>query len=145
MKNHDKISLELYNSFSEEQNNSVLNQNDCDIEPTFLGFVGVYKNLSEIIPKHFTIIDLGCAYAPQCFYFKDHAKYIGVDVFNGIRYYSENSIHVIDEIGGYIDNLDIDLDLKKVFAICSYVPDWYGDVRLKARNKFSNLFVFYPA
>ena len=50
------------------------------IDPTFLGFVDVYYHLAAIIPRHWTIVDLGCAYAPQAFCFQHHKKFVGVDI-----------------------------------------------------------------
>jgi len=36
-------------------------------------------HLAALIPLHFTVVDLGCAYAAQSYYFRRHWKYIGVD------------------------------------------------------------------
>lgn len=44
------------------QMDEVFKQEWCDIEPCFLGFVDIYERLSEVIPLHFTIIDLGCVW-----------------------------------------------------------------------------------
>ena len=73
-----------------EQCEAVFNQKNCDIDPEFLGFLDVYENLSKIIPKHFTIVDLGCAYNAQSFYFTEHKKYISVDVSDCVKFKAEN-------------------------------------------------------
>ena len=76
---NEETSLMIYNMIPEDQKRAVFGQERCEIEPEFLGFVKIYKNLSEIIPKHFTVIDFGCAYNPQSFLFKDHKQFIAVD------------------------------------------------------------------
>ena len=52
----------------------------AELDHTFLAFEEVYKSVLNFVPKGKTIIDLGCAYAPQAYYFTEYAKYIGVDV-----------------------------------------------------------------
>ena len=64
------IEQELLKIIPKEQIDKVFNQKLCDIDEEFLGFLNQYKALSSLIPKHFTVIDLGCAYNPQCFYFE---------------------------------------------------------------------------
>jgi hypothetical protein len=59
---------------------AVLAAADGDIDPDFLGFLEPYEALSRIIPRGRTILDLGCGYAFQSWYFRHHRKYIGVDV-----------------------------------------------------------------
>lgn len=54
---------------------------ECDY--SFLGFENVYRAVKSIVPEDKVIIDLGCCYAFQSWYFRNHKKYIGVD--NGIR------------------------------------------------------------
>lgn len=75
------LSLRLYQNWMKENTaltQKVMHQKNCEIDPEFMGFVDVYYHLSKIIPKHLTVIDIGCCYAPQCLYFKNHHKYIGV-------------------------------------------------------------------
>ena len=139
---NETLTLELLKIIPKEQLNEVFSQIECDIEPEFMGFVSVYKSISEIIPKHWTILDLGCAYAPQCFYFKDHKKYIGVDIFKGVRFRTENTEHVISRISDYIEKQD--LFKEETFAICSYVPQWGGDNLELTRKSFKNIFTYYP-
>jgi len=75
---NNKLNSILFKQYH-EQYQRVFDQAECDIEPEFLGFITTYYYLSYLIPKHFTIIDFGCAYAPQAYYFINHKKYIGVD------------------------------------------------------------------
>ena len=43
----------------------------AELDPTFLGFEDVYKAVSTFVQKDKIIIDLGCSYAAQAFYFTD--------------------------------------------------------------------------
>ena len=52
----------------------------AELDYTFLAFEDVYKSVLSFVPKGKTIIDLGCAYAPQAFYFTEYKGYIGVDI-----------------------------------------------------------------
>lgn len=117
---------------------------DCDIDLEFLGFTQIYKNLSEIIHKHWTIVDLGCAFAPQAWLFKDHASYIGVDMGDRVRFSAPNTIHHVMTIRQFIEQESHKLDKASTFAICSYVPPWVDDNRALVRENFTNLFVYYP-
>jgi len=143
---YKQINLELLQKLPKEQVEKVFNQDMCDIAPDFLGFVDIYKSLSEIIPKHFTIIDLGCAYNPQCFFFTEHKQYIAVDISNCIKFQASNCIIVEKTIEKFIEEDLYKYDLGKTFAICSYVPPWYknSDNCEMVRKSFYNLFVYYP-
>lgn len=128
-----------------EQKEMVFNQDCCDIDYEFLGFTDVYEHLSKIIPKHFTVIDLGCAYNPQCFYFTEHKKYIAVDYAKIIMFKSENCDIYNKNIMDFIkDDLD-KFNLEETFAICSYVPEWNGLDYGVIKNTFKNLYIFYPS
>lgn len=138
---------ELFHLLPKDQIERVFKQDICDIDPTFMGFTNIYKNLSEIIPKHFTIVDLGCAYNPQCFYFKEHKKYIAVDLgYTTEMFKTENTQYFGDGIKHFIEETLPELKLKKdeTFAICSYVPPWNGFEYEMVNKNFKNLFVYYP-
>lgn len=130
----------------------VLASGSGDIDAEFLGFTDIYQHLSQVIPKHFTVVDLGCAYAPQAFYFRNHRAYIGVDLpmpEHPIERFSfKNSRFYLMPIKDYIAVevvLNKEFDLDTAFAICSYVPSWVGDNSEMVRRAFKNCFVFYPA
>ncbi len=124
----------------------VFSNDQCDIDCTFMGFTEIYENLAKIIPKHFTIVDLGCAYAPQSFYFRNHKRYIGVDLRKINRFYFRNTEFWIGKIDDFVISMDyLELDLDKTFAICSYVPPWHGDNIEITRTNFRNVFTFYPS
>ena len=115
----------------------VLEQEMCDIDGLFLGFVDIYYFLSKVIPKDWTIVDLGCAYAPQAYYFQKHKKYIGVDSSESKRFKFKNTQHFYCSIRKYLLR---NPEPFKHFAICSYVPS--NEVNL-VRKYYSDLFVYY--
>ena len=121
---------------------------ECDY--TFLGFEEVYKAVTLFVPKSKVIIDLGCAYAFQAWYFREYRKYIGVDNdckdvritlnelgINNANYFScsiQKFIEIVFPALPYT--------LNEVFAVCSYVPD--REVREMVRKFFPHCLVYYP-
>jgi len=135
----------IYHLLPQEQLDRVFGQRMVDIDPTFLGFTNVYMALASIIPKHWTIIDLGCSYAAQSILFKDHQSYIGVDMRDAERFETENTTHHVMPIWEFIEEYADSFDMETTFAICSYVPPWRNDNMLLARTTFKNVFTYYPA
>lgn len=130
----------------QDQLDRVFGWRECDIDSEFLGFTKIYLSLASIIPKHWTIVDLGCAYAPQAFIFKDHKAYIGVDASVCERFTAPNTTHYTMTTSAFLDQHAADFDQSTTFAICSYVPCWYGDdSRELTRARFRNVFTYYPA
>lgn len=117
---------------------------ECDI--SFLGFEEVYKAVTMFVPKRKIIIDCGCSYAFQSWYFRDYQKYIGVDCGSSINdvLETENSEFYFVTIQHFIKKVFPTLghSLDDVFAICSYVPD--GESREMVRNFFPHCLVYYP-
>lgn len=145
MDENEKISRALFAMLPPDQINRVMGQKWQDISPEFLGFVDIYKALSEIIPKHFTIVDLGCAANAQCFLFQEHKKYIAVDNFPCTeKFISSNCVIYEMSIKCFIKIYVKDLFLPETFAICSYVPPWGGDNMKMVRDNFRNVFTYYP-
>ena len=108
----------------------VFSYKDCDIDPSFVGFLHSYKDLSESLPKDFTIIDIGSCQAVQSEYFKDFEGYISVDLGcpESARYHTLNSTHFEMSGQDFIKDIlptlkESGLDLNKTFCVCSYVPD----------------------
>jgi hypothetical protein len=128
----------------QDQFDRVMNQPDCDIEPVFMGFTDIYKSLSGIIPKHWTVVDLGCAYNPLCFYFKEHKKYVAVDGSDCEKFQTENCEVYVMGIGEFIKEHLAKFNLKETFAICSYVPMWGEVDKAIVGKSFPNLFIYYP-
>lgn len=114
-----------------------------------------YYYLSRMIPKHFTVIDIGASYGAQSYLFQEHAKYIAVEPF--MRKYSDYNFENFKADGTdrfevtakeFVDNIlpALNLDLNKTFAIVNYVPDWYHEKASElVRNTFPNCYSFYPA
>ncbi len=118
----------------------------AELDYTFLGFEDVYKAVTLFVPKIKVIIDLGCGYAFQSWYFRDYKKYIGVD--NGVcladTLETENSEFYFTSIQNFVENVfqQLGYSTDEVFAICSYVPDI--NAREMVRNFFPYCLVYYP-
>jgi len=118
----------------------------CDIEPVFMGFVNTYRHLAELIPKDWTVIDLGCAYNPQCFYFTEHKLYVAVDNFNEMTemFQAPNTVIYRESINDFVSGHLKDFNLDETFAILNYVPCWGMESNKIVRESFKNLYVYYP-
>lgn len=144
--NAERANSEVLSLLPGEQQEKVFNQNLVDIGPEFLGFMNVYKALSLIIPRHFTVIDLGCAYNPQCFLFKDHRQYIAVDEDKKIKRFQSSNCKLYPMlISEFIEKHLQDFYLPETFAICSFVPPWHDDNMKLVRDNFVNVFTYYPS
>lgn len=145
----EKVTQRLLYLIPEERQAHVFSTGDVDLE--FLGFVEQYDALSHLIPEHYTVIDLGCAYAPQAYLFRNHAAYYGVDATTEERdtfidrSVLPNAKFFHTDIASFIDLTADTFKQDTTFAICSYVPPWYGDVRRLVGSAFSNVFTYYPA
>jgi hypothetical protein len=129
-----------------DQIERVLGQEYCDIEPAFLGFTDVYLMLAAIIPRHWTIVDLGCAYAPQAILFANHKSYVGVDISDCEKFSAPNSKHYTMPIADFIEQHSASFDQQRTFGICSYVPPWHGSDNIDiARRAFRHVFTYYPS
>lgn len=142
MDDFENITKELLDSLNEGQKKAVFEQPDCDIDPSFIGFVDIYYHLAKIIPLHWFVVDFGCAYAPQSYFFRFHRGYYGVDPFDGFRFFSDNTIHKTMTAEKFIEGLSHIYNPSETFAICSYVPS--QDNKL-IRDTFPNVFCFYPS
>lgn len=128
-----------------DQIEAVLGQDGCDIDPAFLGFTDIYFALASIIPHHWTVVDLGCAYAPQAIIFANHKAYVGVDIGSHQRFTAPNTTHYTMPISAFINERASRFDQDRTFAICSYVPPWHADNMSLVRAAFKNVFTYYPA
>lgn len=124
------------------QRAAILKKYAGDIGPDFLGFTAIYEQLSKIIPRHWTVIDLGCAYNPQCVFFTSHKEFIAVDESDCDKFQSANCRVFTMSIGDFIARHVHEFDIDETFAICSYVPLAYQE---DIRSAFKNLFIFYPS
>lgn len=136
----------------EEEKNRVFKQEMCEICSDFIGFIDTYYELSKLIPKDWAIIDFGCGYNPQCYYFSEHKEYIAVQPIDDCTptelFQSDNCTIYRMTSGQFIKKImpKLKLNISKVFAIANYVPKWYGEstVNLVLRN-FKNVYTFYPS
>ena len=131
---------ELAKAGHQKEMDRIIDENAGELQGDFLGFTDTYKHLAQLIPKDWTIVDLGCAYGFQSYYFRKHEKYIGVNLtdkfFRGIANaeFFKMSIKEYLEKGHYPN--------EKVFAIVNYVPDWEATELVK--EHFQDLFIYYP-
>lgn len=116
----------------------------AELDYTFLAFEDVYKSALNFVPKGKIIIDLGCAYAPQAYYFTEYSGYIGVDInIPDIHFETDNMKLYEMSIQQFCKKVvDEKWYLGKYFAICSYVPD--DEARRCVRETFPNCLVYYP-
>ena len=142
-KKHDKKTItqpELYEKIPKDQLYK-FRGDLVEIDHTFMAFLESYKPVAELIPKDFTIIDLGCYMAAQSFLFEDFNRYIGVDNFENYfpsrtrqedinrtceRFISKNAEHFVLRIQDFLDVYSNELkgDSNKIYAICSFVPGY---------------------
>lgn len=117
-----------------------------DIDPTFVGFIDIYRHLSNIIPRNRVIVDIGCAYAFQAYYFRNHRFYVGIDPTpKEDRFQIPNSIHheLLVQSSAYLMGLNYGVNCTEpLFAICSYCPDNRATKAMK--EAFRDCFSFYP-
>lgn len=144
--NYEKCLRELHGLIPSEDKRRIMSQNMCEYEHDFMGFLNVYKPLSELIPKDKIVIDFGCYLAAQSYFFKEHKKYIGVDVCELERFNPGNAEHYVCTIQDFIKNGAFGLlseeDNLSFFAICSYVPDFAASELV--RRTFRNVCCYYP-
>lgn len=118
----------------------------AELDFTFLGFEDVYRDVLNFVSRDKTIIDLGCGYAAQSYYFQDHREYIGVDACgdNDSVIHTENSEFYFMSIQDFIKDVFpvSGIDPKDVFAVCSYVPD--ATARKLVMETFPYCRVYYP-
>jgi hypothetical protein len=143
--NADAISKELYEEICKtphkEQADKVLSGAESDIDPSFLGFIKTYLNLSKLIPLGCNVYDFGCCFGFQAWYFKRH-KYHGIDMMPiSERFTLENHKHYSSTIRNFLENTKID---QPSFAICNYVPPWEDDNISIIKKYFQNMYIYYP-
>ena len=112
-----------------------------------------YYYLSRMIPKDKVVIDIGASYGAQSYLFKDHAKYIAVEPFESGKdwhfehFKAEGTERYEMTANEFIMNVlpTLNLELRKTFGICNYVPAWYGENPMElVRKTFHNCYVYYP-
>jgi len=140
--NAEKINGNLACELAEkypEMFREVLEQDMVDIDGTFLGFVDTYYYLSKLIPTSWIIVDFGCAYNPQAYFFRKHRAFIGVDTGIRKRFHFENTELFNGTITDYLKQKPLK---EKVFAICNNVPS--AETSL-VREYYPNCYIYYVA
>lgn len=133
-----RLCADLEKNGYKDQLEVIFDYGSGDIAPEFLGFMNTYYHLSKIISRKRTIIDLGCAYGFQAYYFRNHRQYVGVDIDSVPKLKTPNSKYFHMDIDDFIDNER--WQFVNPFAICNYVP---CKSKLSLRMSFEDLFVFY--
>lgn len=136
-----------------EEKDRVFNARLCDIDCSFVGFIETYEYLSKLIPKDWTIFDFGCAYNPQCYFFKEHNAYHAIEPDSKCGeceevFHTENTIIHRCTTKEFLEFRfpKMNLDIKKCFAIVNNVPNWYQEDSMKLVHEyFRNCYTFYIA
>lgn len=114
-----------------------------EMDYTFLCFEEVYKKVLKHCNKDTIIIDLGCAYMSQAYWFINCKKYIGVDLsfYNNEKFKTRNSdIYIMSGQEFIKDILPIlNINDDNIIAICSYVPDKELQQLVKERFKYHHV------
>ena len=114
---------ELKQSFPKEDVDRIFSQDGVDKDYDFKGFAMLYKWAGGAIPESMTVINIGCYLAPQCYYFRNHAKYIGVDSSDLERFKMENTEHYTGSIIAFVNDYGFkDMpkeERAKYYVICS--------------------------
>ena len=141
---YNKCLVELNELIPQDDKRRILSQTYCELDDTFMGFINVYKPLSELIPKSKIVIDFGCYLAAQSYFFKNHKEYIGVDIVDMERFTPHNAKHYVGTIEEFIKEKKNDISDNNLlyFAICSYVPDFKSTELV--RQTFKNVCCYYP-
>lgn len=137
----------------QEDKDRVFNANLCGIDFSFVGFIDTYECLSKLIHTDWTVFDFGCAYNPQCYFFREHKAYHAIEPhsFNGecteLFKTSNTIIHRCTTKDFLLNELPkMNINIKKSFAIVNNVPNWYGEDSIKLVHEyFRNCYTFYIA
>jgi len=121
----------------------------AEIDPSHLTCLD-YRVVAKLIPLHWTVIDFGCSYNAQSYYFKKHQRLISVDLpyHNEMGWHFErfsppwSEIYVMS-INEWMDAHLNTLDLDETFAICGWVPSPIQVERVRA--EFKNVLTIYPS
>ena len=119
----------------------------AEMDRSFLCFEKPYLNVLKHTTKDSIVIDLGCGYAAQSFYFT-HCHYIGVDLpmpgEDEVRFTPPNATCYVMSIQKFIQEIlpELHLDMDKVIAVCSAVPD--EEAQQMVIDTFPRHYVSYP-
>lgn len=98
-----------------------------DMDFTFLCFEDIYIKVKQFCSEETIILDFGCAYAAQSYWFLDCKKYIGIDLpfYNNVKFRTNNSEIYLMSGQDFIKNElpKLNINQENIVAVCSYVPD----------------------
>lgn len=109
-----------------------------------------YYALSKLIHKDYTIIDFGCGYNAQSYFFQEHQRYIGInpefkDEHFKLEKFQAPGTDFYDMTGQqFLSDVLPTLNLKKekTFAMCLWVPDF--ELYSLVQKEFRYAHTFYP-
>ena len=135
---HLQCTKDLLNQIGNQEVSRLFSYECCECDSSFVAFLESYWDLKAIIPKDFTVIDFGCYQAFQGRYFvnmKNTLVWIAEFLLCGDCNSPMQSIlsAVFKNLFRTFCQRKISI-LKKVFAICSYVPD--DEARKMIRDTF---------
>lgn len=132
----------------------------AELDYSFLCFDEPYQTTVRVTDENTIILDFGCGYAAQSFYFTGCKQYIGIDLpmskplekdlmhYPNIkpetRFQSDNAQFYIMSIQRFITGVlpSLRLDKERVIAVCSAVPD--AQARQLVIDTFPVHYVSYP-
>ena len=99
----------------------------AEMDLSFLCFEEVYERVSKFCNKETIILDFGCSYAAQSYWFTHCKKYIGIDLpfYNNVKFRTNNSEIYLMSGQDFIKNElpKLNINQENIVAVCSYVPD----------------------
>ena len=148
----DPITARLRSLIPDDEYHLKMSYGCSELSGDFLGFVDAYAVIADLLPKHMTIVDLGCYQAAQCYFFKDFESYIGVDCYDQyykpseytppLRFATDNTVHYVMTIQEWMNRYTwtygYDAD---TYFIMSAVPNIQHEV---LEGNCENYFWWYP-
>ena len=115
-------------------------------EYDFVGYMNLYKTLAAVTDLNMIIVDIGCYLAPQCYLFKNHRQYIGVDDCELKRFACDNTEHYCGDVRDFLNDYSFDLMPEEIknqyFIICAYDINIF--IQNRINNTFENVIICYP-
>lgn len=113
----------IKNEFPAEMVEEIFSQ-EGQKEYDFVGYMNLYKMVSDVVDQRAIIVDIGCYLAPQCYLFKNHLGYIGVDDCQLKRFTCDNSEHYYGDVRQFLNDYKFDYmtdeQKAKYFIVCAY-------------------------
>lgn len=135
----------LIKSIGHNEIKRLFSYKEAEVDYEFLGFLDNYRDIPNIVPVDFTIVDVGCYMAFQADYFKHYRRYIGIEPFCPIefRLIQRNAEYYLQTIQDFV-KMPFRFDIDKSFAVCSGVPDSKGEIKKIIVETFPYFRIAYP-